>query len=51
MQMISMEDKELSQDTCVMILQKYWPPRLADGVRSMKALKSGQGVVFDIYED
>ena len=33
------------------IIKKYWPAKLADSVKSMKARKDSMGVVFDVWED
>jgi len=41
----------LPQNSVYSILRKYWDPRLCDGVKNMKALKDGSGVVFDIKAD
>lgn len=41
----------LSVQNVYSILKRYWPPQLADNVRSMRGIRSGTGAVFDIYED
>ena len=33
------------------ILKRYWPPAVADGVRTMRGIRSMAGAVFDLYED
>jgi len=38
----------LPQNSVYSILRKYWDPRLCDGVKNMKGLRDGSGVVFDI---
>jgi uncharacterized membrane protein YgcG len=33
------------------VLRQYFPPKLTDIIKIIKAKKDGSGVVFDIYED
>jgi ATP-dependent RNA helicase DDX21 len=49
--MESLFNGKLSVQNVYSILKRYWPPQLADGVRSMRGMRNGQGAVFDIYED
>lgn len=32
-------------------MHRWWPPRLADSIRTIKAIKNSLGALFDIYED
>ena len=33
------------------ILRRFWPPAIADNVRTMRGTRSQAGAVFDLYED
>lgn len=43
-----MQRGRLGHGNAYAILKKYWDPRTADHVKNMRALRSGNGVVFDI---
>jgi len=51
MKMFSIEQGRLTSQSCYQILRKFWPPQMADSVRQVRGIRSGQGAVFDIYED
>ena len=33
------------------ILKRYWPPTVAESVRTMRGMSNGAGACFDLYED
>ena len=41
----------LSVSNVYSILRRYWPPAIADTVRTMRGMRSQAGAVFDLYED
>ena len=41
----------MTTQSCYAILKKYWDPRVVDYVHSVKPMKDGMGVVFDIREE
>ena len=41
----------LSVSNVFSILRRYWPPAVADTVRTMRGMRSMAGAVFDLYED
>ena len=45
------QNGRLSVQNVYSILNRFWPPQLADSTRSMRGMRNGQGAVFDIYED
>lgn len=51
LKMESIVNGRLSAQSVFQILKRYWPPQMADGVRSMRGMRNGHGAVFDIYED
>lgn len=45
------QGKTLDQATAFGHIQKYWNPRIADSVKTMRSLRDGTGVLFDIRSD
>ena len=40
--------KQLDESAAMMIITKYWAPRVADSIKTMRPLSEGTGVCFDI---
>ena len=49
--LVSTQSGRLSVTNIYSILRRFWPANLIESVRSMRAMKSGDGACFDIYED
>jgi len=47
----STQQGRLSTDNVLAILRRFWPPQVADGVRTMRGMSNGHGAVFDLFED
>ena len=47
----SIQNGQLSTQNVFSILRRYWPEALVNTVRTMRAMKSGLGACFDLYED
>ena len=47
----STQSGRLSTDNVHAILRRFWPPQIAEAVRSMRGMQSGSGAIFDLYED
>jgi len=51
MQMNVEEGKHLDESAAMAIIQKYWNPRVADSIKTMRPLSDGSGVCFDVRCD
>lgn len=45
------DGKQLDESAAMSIITKYWAPRIADTIGTMKNLQDGSGVVFDLRID
>jgi len=44
-------DIKLNMNACRELLDHWFAGRMAENIRTMKAIKNNGGIIFDIYED